>query len=656
MRRTRAARGEHNVRFVRCSSTWVAVATLLGFALRLPLNSVIPPRWDEGWSIAHASLPIAELLFITAADVHPPLYYLALSAWQRATGHELFAARYLSVSLSTTAIPLAYIAARAWSRSQRTAILAALFMAWMPLAVYYGAVVRMYALAPSFVLLAAYGACRRLAVGEQGSEGGVISRLQPTVIFTVGAVGAMLTLYHAVWALAAVAIYALGSAGAQRAWRVVRDIAWSVVVAALVFAPWGWYAVPQFLSRATAEAQTNIGRQFPVSYFARQGIFDLTMAQQIGIAGPLAIGLIVAAGVAAALARKRRPALLGLPLMIIAFTLLGVAFAARQWAFNARMLICAAPALAMLLGWSFDQLLAETARKAAGKAQIGMRCVAPALAGLALLVIYWPTSTSFVYGKTLEVFDPYDPHTYRAHIAPLARPDDLVFFNVLSPAGFYALDRRSGDPPWSYALTWDPVVEPRERWEVRITQAAQQHDRLWIVLYRGLAGQNGHLRGWMDSNFYPAHAQWGQEEVFYGLYGVARDPLLPSDAAGARWGDVVLEDARLSKAVSPGAIVPVALTWRAKAPVLRNYKVFVHAIRPDGSMAAQHDAQPLNDLRPMTTWPVGEAVRDHHGLALPADYRGPLRIVAGLYDPDTGERLRAAGGADAVTLGTVVVR
>ncbi len=655
MRRTCAAR-EHNARFVCYSSAWVTVATLLGFALRLPLNSVIPPRWDEGWSIAHASLPIAELLFITAADVHPPLYYLALGAWQRATGHELFAARYLSVLLSTTAIPLAYIAARAWSRSQRTAILAALFMAWMPLAVYYGAVVRMYALAPSFVLLAAYGACRRLAVGEQGSEGSVISRLQPTVIFTTGAVGAMLTLYHAVWALAAIAIYALGSAGAQRAWWVVRDIALSVVVAALVFAPWGWYAVPQFLSRAAAEAQTNIGQQFPVSYFVRQGIFDLTMAQQVGIAGPLAIGSIVVAGVTAALARKRRPALLGLPLMIVAFMLLGVAFAARQWAFNARMLICAAPALAMLLGWSFDQLLAETARNAAGKAQIGMRCVAPALAGLALLVIYWPTSTSFVYAKTLEVFDPYDPHTYRAHIALLARPDDLVFFNVLSPAGFYALDRRSGDPPWSYALTWDPVVEPRERWEARITQAAQQHDRLWIVLYRGLAGQNGHLRGWMDSNFYPAHAQWGQEEVFYGLYGVARDPLLPSDTAGARWGDVVLEDARLSKAVSPGAIVPVALTWRAKAPVLRNYKVFVHAIRPDGSMAAQHDAQPLNDLRPMTTWPVGEAVRDHHGLALPADYRGPLRIVAGLYDPDTGERLRAAGGADAVTLGTVVVR
>ncbi|PJF46964.1 MAG: hypothetical protein CUN48_11125 [Candidatus Thermofonsia Clade 3 bacterium] len=642
------------------NSTWVAWATLLGFALRLPLNDVIPPRWDEGWSIAHASLPVAELLFITAADVHPPLYYLMLSAWQHVTGHELFAARYLSVLLSTTAIPLTYVAMRAWSRSQRTAVLGAFFMAWLPLAVYYGAVVRMYALAPSLVLLAAYGACRKLEsgdwrLGRNSNLQSPISNLQSPIILVVGAAGAMLTLYHAVWALAAIAIYALGWAIVHHNQRAARNIALSVGAAALIFAPWGRYAVPQLLSRAAAEAKTNIGQQFPVSYFARQGIFDLTMAQQVGVAGPLAIGLIIVAGIVATVARKRRPSRLALPLMIIAFTLLGVAFAARQWAFNARMLICATPALAMLLGWSFDQLLTETAHTVESQVRDRMRRIAPALAGLALLVVYWPTSTSFVYAKTLEVFDPYDPHTYRAHIAPLARSDDLVFFNVLSPAGFYALDRQAGDPGWSYALTWDPVIEPRERWEARITQAAQQHDRLWIVLYRGLAGQNGHLRGWMDSNFYPAHAQWGEEAVFYGLYGVARDPLLPSDAAGARWGDLILEDARLPQAASPGAIVPVALTWRAEAPVLRNYKVFVHAIRPDGSLAAQHDAQPLNDLRPMTTWTIGEAVRDNHGLALPADYRGPLRIVAGLYDPDTGERLRADSGTDAVTLATIIV-
>ncbi len=67
-------------------STLVLIATLLGFALRLPLNGVIPPRWDEGWSIAHASLGIGDILTITAADVHPPLYYLLLGCVANAVG------------------------------------------------------------------------------------------------------------------------------------------------------------------------------------------------------------------------------------------------------------------------------------------------------------------------------------------------------------------------------------------------------------------------------------------------------------------------------------------------------------------------------------------------------------------------------------------
>jgi len=61
-------------------------------------------------------------------------------------------------------------------------------------------------------------------------------------------------------------------------------------------------------------------------------------------------------------------------------------------------------------------------------------------------------------------------------------------------------------------------------------------------------------------------------------------------------------------------------------------------------------------LRPFFTLPVGEAVIDHHGLALPADFRGKLRLVMGLYDPNTGQRLRHSGGAEVVVLGEVEVR
>lgn len=630
------------MRFVVHRSTAVWLITLLGFALRLPMLGDVPPRWDEGWSIAHAALPVNELLIITAADVHPPLHYLALAAWQKLTGVDLFAARYLSVALSVTAIPLIYVVARAWRGSARLALLAALFMAWLPLGVYYGGVVRMYALAPSLVLLATYGA---LESGRRRSN-------HAPIAFALGAAGAMLTLYHAIWALAAVAAYAFGCAIVGRDQHAARHLARSIGAAMLIFAPWGLFAVPQFLARAVAESATNIGQQFPLTYFLRQGAYDLTMSQQIGDAGLIVIGTIIALALLTAFAQRAPIAPLTLPALTVASTLIGVAFAARQWAFNARMLICAVPALALLLAWAFDRLTPQhTRRKARSIAHL-----LPLSLGLALVVVYWPTSSAFVYAKTLEVFDPYDPHTYHRYIAPSARRGDVVFFNVLSPAGFYALDRRPDDPPWSYALTWDPVIEPFDRWQQRIGAAGALHDRMWLVLYRGLAGKNGDLRGWMDSNLYPAYAMWGEEEVFYGLYGAAREAMAACDVAGARWGDIALEEAQAPRSVAAGAVVPVRLTWRAAAPVATNYKVFVHAAKLDGFVVAQHDAQPLNDLRPMSSWQAGELVRDNHGLALPTDYVGALTIRIGLYDPDTGERLRTDDGRDAVELGVVSVR
>jgi 4-amino-4-deoxy-L-arabinose transferase-like glycosyltransferase len=634
----------------RSITPWfVLLATLLGFALRLPLNDVIPPRWDEGWSIAHASLSLGEVFVITAADVHPPLYYLLLGVWQRIIGIDLFAARYLSVLLSTTAIPLAYVAAVAWSRSRRVGVLAALFMAWLPLGVYYGAVVRMYALAPSFVLLAAFGALR-FEIGDWRQVRDSISNRQSLIAFVVGALGAMLTLYHAVWALAAIAVYALVIAVIQRQRRIVRRLLIAIGLAVVLYLPWAAFAVPQFLGRASAEAATNIGQQFPLTYFLRQGMYDLTMSQQIGDLGLIVIGLIVIVGIVLALAQRKSILPVLLPMLMIGFTLIGVAFAARQWAFNARMLVCAVPALALLLAWAFDQMLSVSTNRwpLVGK-------LAAAVTALVLAGAYFTTSATFVYAKTLEVFDPYNPHTYHDHIVKLAQPNDVAFFNVLSPAGFYALDRQPNDPVWSYALTWDPVIEPRQRWEQRIAQAAGTHSRLWLVLYRGLAGKNGDLRGHMDSTYFPAHSEWGEEEVFYGLYGVPRGELRTVNVSGARWGDITLNDVRVGTSMQAGDIVPVALTWQASAAIPTNYKIFVHAAKPDGFVIAQHDAQPLNDLRPMTTWAAGEPVRDHHGLALPPDYRGELMLKLGLYDPDTGERLHTDDGRDAIELGKVIV-
>ncbi|MCL4507457.1 MAG: hypothetical protein M1434_13715 [Chloroflexi bacterium] len=645
----------------------LALVTLAAFILRMIGLADVPPRWDEGWTIAHASLSLGDIFTITSADVHPPLFYMLLGAWQQLIGVNLFADRYLAVLMSLPVAPLVYAVAVAWNpdrsaRPARLAFIAAICMAWLPLAVYYSAVVRMYALAPTFVLLATWAGLRLISVQRRHNTTGL------STVFVVGASGAMLTLYHAAWALIALGLYGFILALRRRR---LRALSLAAGLSAILYLPWALYAIPQLLGRAAAESG-NIAQGLPVSLFLKLGVEGLSMAQATSglgvpvIAGVLIIGLASAfIGVVrktndstapvhavsgwtecvAALAAQLAP--LTLPVLMIVLTLFGVAVAARNWAFSARMVVCATPALALLLAWSLDRMIRQSRILAAG-------------AALVLAAVYFSTSASFVYQKTLEVFDPYNPHTYFQHIAPKAKPDDLVIFNVLSPAGFYALDRRSNDPTWSYALTWDPVIEPRMRWEQRIQQAAALHARLWVVLYRGLAGKNGDLRGWLDTNLFPAAAEWGEEGVFYGLYGTVHEPLVSAQVSHVHWRapdgfDLELRTAQTAATVRTGEIIPVALTWRADSPLKQSYKVFVHAFDDSGDLVAQHDAQPLNDLRPMPSLPVGADVVDHHGLAPPAAFTGRLRIVVGVYDPATNQRILTADGRDSVDLGAVAV-
>ncbi len=658
----------------------VIIAALAAFVLRIWDLNGVQLRWDEGWSIAHASLPLGDILRITAQDVHPPLYYLMLSPWQGAAGVSPFSARYLSVLAGVLAIPLTYICASVLSGQRRAAVYSALVMACLPLAVYYGGVTRMYAFVPAFLLLAMWGALK----AQQPAAGLTLLPtrqalpLRPVLALAIGSAGAMYTLYHSVWALAALALFCALQALVRLKSHMLRPVALAparrqtlgIGLALLFYLPWLIYGVPRLLGRAADEAARNTNQQLSIGYFVQLGIRDLLMTQPIGDVGLWAVAMVIVAGIVFARLHKHAQWLkiAGLTVCMIVLTLVGVAIAARQWAFNARMLIAAAPPLALLIGWALSELQTRDWRAATavtGFAPAGPPAArsrarslrhAPALLASALLIgTYWPVATRFVYEKSLEVFDPYSTTAYRATIAPGAQPSDQVIFNVLSPAGFYTSQKQPGDPGWTYALTWDPVREPAADWQTRVARTAQSHDRLWLVLYRGLArnSNNGDLRGWMDSTFYPAWSAWGEEEVYYGLYGVANGPQQPAKTAA--WGDIVLADARVAGTVRAGGIIPIALTWRLRAPARRDFKIFVHVTRLDGFAIGQHDAGPLNDLRPFTSLAPGENVRDNHGVALSTGERGELRVVIGLYDPVTQQRVISDSGDDAVEIARVQI-
>jgi hypothetical protein len=73
-------------------------------------------------------------------------------------------------------------------------------------------------------------------------------------------------------------------------------------------------------------------------------------------------------------------------------------------------------------------------------------------------------------------------------------------------------------------------------------------------------------------------------------------------------------------------------------------------------VVAQRDAEPAGDSRPTDTWEPGETILDNHGLLIPPGTPpGTYRRIVGLYDRETGERLRLPDGTDFINLAPVTV-
>jgi hypothetical protein len=88
----------------------------------------------------------------------------------------------------------------------------------------------------------------------------------------------------------------------------------------------------------------------------------------------------------------------------------------------------------------------------------------------------------------------------------------------------------------------------------------------------------------------------------------------------------------------------LTLYWRAKAVVENDYTVFVHLVDQEGKLWGQGDGVPMRGMYPTSAWLPGQLVEDRH--VVQVDRTVPLgsyRVLVGLYDPATLERLEAIG-------------
>ena len=145
-------------------------------------------------------------------------------------------------------------------------------------------------------------------------------------------------------------------------------------------------------------------------------------------------------------------------------------------------------------------------------------------------------------------------------------------------------------------------------------------------------------------------------------FDAARLPI-PQQQPPPRLGDAIeLIAAWQGEAtVRQGETLSLALAWRTLAPPDASYTVFVQAVDDQGVKAGQLDRLPCGGGCPTTSWRPGDLVGEWYQLPISADAPpGRYRLIAGLYDLATGERLpvqglSGRGALDYVPLGFVEV-
>ncbi len=105
-----------------------------------------------------------------------------------------------------------------------------------------------------------------------------------------------------------------------------------------------------------------------------------------------------------------------------------------------------------------------------------------------------------------------------------------------------------------------------------------------------------------------------------------------------------------------GGALDLTLYWEADGPTLRPYTVFVQLLDSSGAIIAQKDGWPVDGRWPPTCWAAAEIVSDHYTIELPGETPpGTYKLVIGLYDAASGERVKTTQNTDFVHLGDITI-
>jgi len=225
-------------------------------------------------------------------------------------------------------------------------------------------------------------------------------------------------------------------------------------------------------------------------------------------------------------------------------------------------------------------------------------------------------------------------------------PNDVLLVSNHTYMGFF-MNYNKARMKWYSLLSKqdDPSLDEM----ALLARLAGRHPRIWLAIDRTPElGLPRPAEKWLTEHTYPVAEHVFSEYCRLCLYITADRPgidapqheLLRELGHGVRLLGYDLHTERGQGDIAAGESLRFSLLWEAKGAPEGDYVVFAQVLNDSNQVVWQSDRRPAAGFRPTNTWLPGERIRDNYGLIVPADWpAGPYRLIAGMYDPQTGARL-----------------
>lgn len=616
----------------------IAALVCLGFALRLYRINVVPLRGDEAFTVIHwMREPLSETFAnIATRDPQPPLAYITYRLYALVIGSEEEKVRFLPALLNLIGIPALYGLGRRFG-GRWLGFLAAFLWAINPYQIWHAQDARNYAIWAALSPTALWLALRAL-------------QKQRRVDWALYIAAAVLTLYFYYLELFAVFVLNVYVFLTYRRNRKLL-IQWfaSQILIGLALAP--WYLQERLL---VGSGYGGTASRFDPGQIFTSFIPSLLLGEDFArylrvlppalwVAALVAMVMALAGGWWVVWRRDRRKAvLLGLlgtvPLLLLAVVSLRLSVFTPRYVLSVSSVYVLLVAVLLLYMWSLR----------------GKSVLYSTVSGVFFVVVLALNISSLIsYYFPFDYAKAPDWRALTTYLARRAEDTDIIVNTSADEAYTFYHGENSvlAEQVRLPASAVQPVKEIRDL----LVDYQRRYDSIWLAARTEPTWSNaGIVEAWLEEHMQPVrqtsiNGLRADQYMTWEVDAVDQPPLARFDAL------VELADAEVLLPPDPDGDLTVLLYWQPLGTSPAPLKIFVHLLAaPQSPPLAQDDRFPQNGRISTTDWSPETIYRDAYTLALRGVPAGEYVLAAGIYDPQTQERIPAED-ADHTVLQTIVV-